>query len=216
MKNRGILFSAPMVRAILDGTKTQTRRVVNVPRMEKIGPASSDTPEDFGFYAEGKRFSGWMVLARGIKSRGATNNDDASIPCPYGEPGDRLWGRETWGMHFGKLLYRADFGPQSYEYDAKGWKSSIHMPRALSRLLFDLQGVRCERVQGITEADAQTEGVECGLSWSRVYPGTGAARIRESFREAFARLWNEINGKRGLGWAHNPWVWALSIQQVSA
>ena len=204
MKERPILFNGPMVQAILTNRKSQTRRTAGLNYVNL-------QPDFWRITGQGALLGRWAATFERIDT-----GELHTAFCPYGQPGDRLWGRETWGMHFGKLLYRADFGPQSYEYDAKGWKSSIHMPRALSRLLFDLQGVRCERVQGITEADAQTEGVECGLSWSRVYPGTGAARIRESFREAFARLWNEINGKRGLGWAHNPWVWALSIQQVSA
>lgn len=187
MRERGILFSAPMVRAILDGTKTQTRRVVNVPRMEKIGPASSDTPEDFGFYAEGKRFSGWMVLARGIKSRGATNNDDASIPCPFGEPGDRLWVRETYLVDdfqhdepgarkrantdrelreafLREIYYRADGEccDQIAECGCEGrpgWTPSILMPRWASRITLEVTDVRVERVQSISDDDILAEGV---------------------------------------------------------
>ena len=98
MKERPILFSGAMVRAILAGTKTQTRRVVNGRHIAKIGGSdqSDSDPSAFGHFAEGRDFSGWMVLERGVNERVGNNQDRCSIPCPFGEPGDRLWVRETF------------------------------------------------------------------------------------------------------------------------
>lgn len=199
MKERPILFSGPMVQAILANRKTQTRRTAGLNYVNLY-------PADWRLVGQGKLLGRWAATFERIDT-----GELYTAFCPYGQPGDRLWGRETWGMHFGKLLYRADFGPQSYEYDAKGWKPSIHMPRALSRLLFDLQGVRCERVQGITEADAIAEGACADPERCAPY-----YQERGVHRRKFETLWDKINGKRGMGWDHNPWVWALTIPQISA
>ena len=165
MRERPILFSGAMVRAILDGTKTQTRRVMKPPRL-----SARD----------------WQT-------------GDSNIACPYGEAGDRLWVRETWVNHFGHILHRADFEPGSFEYGAKGWKPSIHMPRAHSRLSLDITGVRVERLQDISAADKEAEGLPAA-------EGYGPA--------AFADLWDQINAKRGYSWASNPWVWVVSFARV--
>jgi len=164
-RTRPILFSGPMVRAILSGAKTQTRRVI--------------TPQPDARLRWG--FAGWEDV------------HGRPLPCRYGAPGDLLWMRETWrqGPTATGAYYRAtdDDGTPAVR-----WKPSIFMPRALSRITLKLTDVRVERVQDISEADAAAEGVE---------------------RSTFAALWNAINAKRGYSWERNPWVWALTLQQVT-
>ena len=196
MKERPILFSGPMVRAILEGRKTQTRRVVK-PTMTppRVAPQHMEP---------------WIV-------DGEWQEDDNDLPCwagfhpdypgeakwftcPYGRTGDRLWVRETWAMHFGELRYRASERPGSYYADAKGWRPSIFMPRALSRITIEIVGVRVEQVQQISETDMRAEGLEFAAAGEPV--------------AGFSVLWDEINAARGYSWASNPWVWVLTFKRV--
>lgn len=175
MRDLPILFSAPMVRAILDGSKTQTRRVA-------------------------KEFDGLRDLDK-ILARFPNQNG-----CRYGQPGDRLWVRETWAEHpdypdARRAIYRADAGS---EYDAERWRPSIHMPRWACRIELEVTGVRVERLQSISEADARAEGVE-GDSHPGAFVGT--------CRGNFARLWESINGAGS--WDANPWVWVVEFRRVS-
>ena len=192
MKERPILFSEIMVKAVLLRLKTQTRRTAGLDHINQ-------SPDDWRLESHGALLGRYAATFEHVQTA-----ERFTAFCPYGQAGDRLWGRETWVHHFGVLLYRADFEPDSFEHGAKGWKPSIHMKRRDARLLFDLQQVRSERVQSISEADAQAEGMQA--------PGIPAATTN---RAAFARLWSEINGKRGMGWLRNPWCWPLTIQQVS-
>jgi hypothetical protein len=190
MNERPILFSAPMVRAILAGTKTQTRRVVN--------------PQPCG---------GFAVIELGILSAAAvTDSRGALIRCPYGKSGDRLWVRETWrptGVCAGQwtsVYYRADKAqidrPYFYPNLVKGgWRPAIHMPRAACRLMLEVTAVRVERLQEITEDDARAEGISA--------PTSG------SFRGGYAILWDSLNAKRGFGWATNPWVWVVTFDRAA-
>lgn len=187
MMERPILFSGPMVRALLDGRKTQTRRVV--------------------------------------KWRGGL--DMLGLPCPYGEPGDRLWVRETWAprdseaflrheVEADKLFYRAD--DERHLLTDGRWRPSIHMPRWASRITLEVASVRVERVQDITDADALAEGVTNYGDDSQFPPGfsmsTRAARKWRPRRE-FRDLWDSINGKRpGCAWSDNPWVWAVTFKVI--
>lgn len=135
MKERPILFSGPMVQAILAGRKTQTRRIVK--------PQSAVLTDQ---------------MARGFGVRPPTVENAAVIPCPYGQVGDRLWVREAWAVHpeTGSLLYRADDdAPENTR-----WKPSIHMPRKHSRILLEVVGIKVERLQAISREDAQAEGTD--------------------------------------------------------
>jgi hypothetical protein len=185
VKEHPILFSGPMVRAILNGTKTQTRRVArDMPSwVERVELAQGDLVQVFG--------------TAGMNWR----------RCPYGASGDRLWVRETWVNNFGQLLYRADCYPDSFEYGAKGWKPSIHMPRALSRITLEITGVRVERLQDISKEDACAE-----LGCPREWPGPGPEPYQRDPRGAFANLWDEINPKHP--WSVNSWVWVVAFKQV--
>jgi len=199
MKERPILFSGPMVQAIRAGLKNQTRRTAGLDHVNQ-------SPNEWRLLGQGALLGRWAATFER-----SDTGDRYTAFCPYGQPGDRLWGRETFARLWftpgdgWQTVYRADDNLDMVRDAAVGqWKPSIHMPRALSRLLFDLQDVRIERVQDISEADAIAEGMQA--------PGLPAATTN---RAAFARLWDKINGKRGMGWSHNPWTWPLTIQQVT-
>lgn len=202
MAERPILFSGPMVRAILDGKKTQTRRVVK-PTMTapRIAPL---------------RMEPWID-----EFSGAQETDDRGLPCwlgfhpdypgdakwfscPYGREGDRLWVRETWAcdeygrrhQSQGMVYYRADAESMG------AWRPSIHMPRWASRITLEITAVRVEPLQNIGEMDAMHEGCKLPTNSPRNY------------RRAFRALWNDINEKHGYGWDSNPWVWVVSFRRV--
>lgn len=195
MKERPILFSAPMVRALLDGTKTQTRRVVKPGNLGLPGlPLRQPTPN-------------WNVAFHGP---GIWSDDaDFSSRCPYGLPGDRLWVREAIRLvpdqepddGTGRVLsvYGAD-GSLTVA-DAWPWKRPylppMHCPRGLSRIDLEITGVRVERLQEITEGDIIAEGCPREILY-----GTGWYRD----------LWEQINGAGS--WAANPWVWVIEFRRI--
>lgn len=234
-----ILFSGPMVRAILDGTKTQTRRVI-LPQPEWI--------ESSGRWR-------WPVPRSRVNPGCCTEVVTASREwweyltpnqLPYGQPGDWLWVRETFAVedsygegdpwddhHYRWVHYRAtphtgirvepsrtsmtylheSAEPERIESEIASyrWRPSIHMPRWASRIALELTDVRVERVQEITEAGALAEGVK---AFDGAFLGAFAAGDRlsgVSAVNAFSRLWDDINAKRGYGWDANPWVWVLTF-----
>ena len=184
MKERPILFSGQMVRAILDGRKTMTRRVVD---------------RDW-----------WDVCEKGTGGY-IECNDSGILKCKYGQPEDRLWVRETFvphlccGMHAEEIHYRAD--GESCPIDGttiKRWKPSIFMPRWASRITLEITSVRVERLKDISEADAEAEGV-CP-NGNQFYP-------KDQYKWAFRDLWDSINSARGYGWDVNPWVWVIEFRR---
>jgi hypothetical protein len=186
MSERPILFSGPMVRAILAGTKTQTRRVVKL--LEGFEPSGST-----------------MHWPHAQKRAGVT----VPLKCPYGQPGDRLWVRETWAPVFKRVphsngcLYRADddgrqINPRSM--DGK-WKPSIHMPRWASRITLEITGVRVERLQDISGQDVIAEGIEVDI--------LGNAPLTLAI-DRYRRLWDSLNAEHA-PWASNPWVWVVEF-----
>ena len=181
-RERPILFSGPLVRAILAGRKTQTRRIV------KTGPGITAVDD-----LDGERWPGYMDECREWKR----------LPCPYGVPGDRLWVRETFDAPPGstnraEVVYRADYERDEHQHT---WWPSIYMPRWASRITLEITGVRVERVQEISEADAFDEGVSL------------SAPDEQTYRWQFAVLWNAINGKDS--WESNPWVWVIEFRRVN-
>lgn len=187
MKERPILFSAPMVRALLDGTKTQTRRIASKPVRH---------PDLGNLYAPGA-----LVLER-------EPQHVIERACPYGQPGDRLWVRETWAPMTIGYAYGAD-PVWNASPDGK-WRPSIHMPRAACRIKLEITGLRIERLQDISEADAKAEGVTW-QEWCQNDDGTNEPY--EEAADAFKRLWEQING--GGSWDANPWVWVVEFKVVS-
>ena len=211
MKERPILFSGEMVRAILDDRKTMTRRVIN------------QTPAGFrfdGFITDGTKDRGKAVFSPSENFQyDITGN--IKVLCPYGQPGDRLWVRETFcdrnnnGEQI-KPLYRAD--GQEYEdgdgwhFEAK-WKPSIFMPRRYSRITLEITNIHVERLQYISEEDAKREGVESNFDEGVVYYGP-LNKGHADARIAFSWLWDSINAKRGYSWESNPWVWVVEFKRV--
>jgi hypothetical protein len=227
IKERPILFSAPMVRAILEGRKTVTRRPVKgagLQWLEEFTPEYVANPEN------------------GL--------------CPYGNPNDRLWLRETWGvishdfdeqgnmidwtpdrpatpireMPFGRgyysghAIYRAD-GEAAWAGDDDGggddrsaWKPSIHMPRIASRILLEVTAVRVERLQDISDRQIESEGVDLDAladgqdRYDMCHAGSGAGG-RPTLRTAWRDLWQSINGPAS--WDANPWVWVVEFKRVT-
>jgi hypothetical protein len=213
MKERGILFSAPMVRALLAGKKTQTRRAVKAEASVIVGDLLGQPK--------------WYL----------DSDPDRAIRCPYGVPGDRLWVRETWRTSYNHEAAAAagfsdtHIGP-CFEYAAdhenpgKGWRPSIFMIRGASRILLEVTDVRVQCLQDISEEDAKAEGVagdpsECAIigrdALARGEDGCGdcdpCCGSKRIYRPAYERLWDEINGAGS--WASNPWVWAISFKRVT-
>lgn len=214
-----ILFAGPMVRALMEGRKTQTRRVL------KLHPSA-----DGGRFVVTSPKEEIIELESGEFGRGACHylsTGGLSGPYKIGYAiGDRLWVRESFadirGMGFGtdprtgkpfQFAFAADTKPGSdgdrarLEYGVK-WKPSIHMPRALSRLTLLVTDVRVERVQDISEEDAKAEGAERMVmdDDGKFYPDPNG-----TYRCGFAGLWEHLNAKRGYGWAVNPWVVAVTF-----
>lgn len=187
MKERPILFSAPMVRALLAGTKTQTRRTLYTP-ME-------DSFQHFARY--------------GTELHAMFKHGDAR--CPYGAPGDRLWVREAWARttvcHGTEMVVYRE-GDNRTDYGGP-WKPGIHMFRRDSRITLEVTGVRVERLQDISEADALAEGIVPG------YGGFGLADGSHFHaadpRQSYFSLWEAINGPGSVEAA--PWVWVVSLRR---
>jgi hypothetical protein len=237
-RERPILFSAPMVRAIIAGKKTVTRRVVKPqPKGEPaplcewsrgVARTCGALPSRDELDAHSARLEGRVFPFRQPGMPGLS-----SPRCPYGAPGDTLWVRETWCREAdpvtskltGRLLYRAtdeceflDDGDGAPALNKDGtfrspWCPSIHMPRCASRLTLRVTGVRVERLQEISEEDARAEGVQPVHIEVTGCPegvcGGGALTAREQF----GGLWDSINGKRA-PWASNPWVWCVSFERI--
>ena len=215
VKERPILFSAESVRGILDGRKTQTRRVVTEAYKSRRKDGCKLVPE----------------LLRDI---------GVGCACPYGKPGDRLWVREaTESYHLPNIItgeptnglcgrYKCDESPvvNEHGFDLVWWHSkptcpSIFMPRWASRITLEIVSVRVERVQEISEADAQAEGSERPELSSHVLPGCPPPfnvvhPLTGSLRDGFSLLWDSINAKRGYGWEANPFVWVIEFKKLEA
>lgn len=205
-----------MVRALLDGSKTQTRRIVKPTGAHHIfqfrgKDEAHGADEPTGEWA-------WCSSAHVVSDH---------IRCPYGKPGDRLWVRETWRgvveinppgkcTELGVARYVPD---QQYcrrvEYqathgrDSEPWRPSIHMPRWASRINLEVTGVRVERLDQITEDNAQAEGA--APAWLDVDGGTVNVG-QPTYRQGFARLWRDINGDES--WDANPWVWVVEFKRI--
>lgn len=211
MKERSILFSAAMVCAILDGRKTQTRRIVKPQPQLPIE----------------KMKGGWW-----------DDGHDHDLVCPYGLPGDRLWVRESWRAHkafdlaapsalpkIDGLHYAADPLPLHWDYGKQ--RPSIHMPRWASRITLEITGIRVERLQEISEEDAEAEGlsaiskdgtlIKYGIADRDGLPGNDDhgwhwQEWERDPRNAYHKLWEQINGAGSA--VANPWVWVVEFKRV--
>ena len=243
---RPILMSGEMVRAILDGRKTQTRRVVKPQPEHGLMPCHW-CDKGWGTVTEPNEYGMQGCMCDGVR-------------CPYGFPGDHLYVRETWrpfGRHRdghweGGLEYRVGgqlriTEPQQLTAirqrhklgQVSKWKPSIHMPKWASRIWLQVTGVRAERVQDITTEDVWSEGVQIPstedgkplvrlarhdgspgaaafFTKGRLFPGQPPLTEDELARAYFAELWESLNAKRGYSWDSNPWVWVVEFTGLSA
>ena len=239
MSERPILFSGPMVRAILEGRKTQTRRVV-APSPGK--QREWLTPESIASVPHGAIINGgWQMHhpRAGTRFAGVDVAHDSPfgwIKCPYGAPGDTLWVRETFFEEYDpntcrpydppRYHYRATYeGEEPYLMDGDGylevtkrgefrspWRPSIHMPRDASRLSLRIKSVRVERLQEISQGDAQAEGLSGPMIDAELDAIVNQIGLAPS--KAFRALWESINAKSH-PWASNPWVWVVEFERVA-
>lgn len=216
MMDRPILFSGPMVRALLNGSKTQTRRVVRNQFANDATPAEVAATSPEGWQISGHSGLWWDDAGACI--------DDA-IRCPYGQPGDRLWVKEThlawWSVNpddpTGQRVFShvAAFAADGYELEpGERWIPSIHMRRVASRIALEIIGVRVERLQDISEADAIAEGCtknHNGYYWGGPHPEHGLKQMATAVG-VYRDLWQSINGIGS--WDANPWVWVVEFKLV--
>ncbi|WP_349984500.1 hypothetical protein ABRP17_016365 [Stenotrophomonas sp. WHRI 8082] len=207
MAERPILFNGAMVRAILSGAKTQTRRAVkNISWRDGCNPSFSHAT---AFQNAGEfRIAGSEEMTLGFR-------------CPFGKPGDRLWVREAFGLqvrHYGggageHIVYKATNPDAVYCKSACGtdypvkWKPSIHMPRHSCRLVLEITDVRVERLQAISEVDANAEGIE---QLNGRFTFNGGMHESLTARTSFMTLWDSTGGM----WIENPWVWVIEFKRV--
>ncbi|MGH2421871.1 hypothetical protein ACRCF9_15330 [Pseudomonas canadensis] len=199
IKERSILFSAPMVRAILEGRKTVTRREV-------------------------KKQAALDCLAAGFEPTFLALPGNSDL-CPYGKPGDRLWVRETWARvdncDPGYLTFAATYPgclpPELENIPATNeihWKPSIHMFRCDSRILLEITDVRVERLQDITKEQAKAEGVRLYTDHAELgdwWHVEGIETYSTDPRKSFELLWSSVGGN----WKANPWVWVVEFKRVT-
>lgn len=233
MKERGIIFNAEMVRAILDGRKTQTRRIM------KPQPKLS---ENGGTWWPSNICQSMINIEEMMQDNEGVWAGIAGIACPHGGVGDRLWVRETWsvvshefdddglmidyvpdrptkvvrempyghGYYTGHVIYSADgdftWGDDDGCIDGRScWKPSIHMPRWASRITLEVTDVRVERLNDVSNDDAKSEGCWYGR-------GCGVPDKALTPSDQFPTLWEEIYGDGS--WASNPWVWVIEFKRI--
>lgn len=236
MKEHPILFTGPMVRAILEGRKTQTRRPIKAPKGLTIGcrDGSLVAFDDEGGptcvsikapFAVGDRL--WVretwVCVRPMRDSEGTIDDEQEFPgIPKSDPRGKLT-FDDW-----EVSYHADGQDDRSSYGGK-WRPSIHMPRWASRLTLDVTAIRPERLQAISEADAMAEGARFfpdlptdpryspsgpHCRWSMYEPKTDAECLG-SAAFAFGNAWNRIYGEGPFAWTNNPWTWATTFKVVT-
>ncbi len=217
MKERGILFSAPMVRSLLDGSKRQTRRICK-PAATLTEVVAVQDPSERGqrppYYTPG-----WF----------GDTDGEVQFFSPYGQPGERLWVRETHRPIFGQTCgliavdYRADprekWERLGDQIDAPTkWIPSIHMRREYSRILLEITGVRVERLQDISDADAVAEGIRrIGEGFERWHPDPADTEYTGTTKDpvlGYRGLWEFINGAGS--WDANPWVWVVTFKRLES
>ena len=191
MKERPILFSGQMVKAILEGKKTQTRRIVK--------PQPVYLPQFTMWGWKEAAGGGYEVCWKGDMP------EAISEYCPYGRPGDHLWVRETHLVTGGgAVLYKADHPDLISGY----CRPSIHMLRQHSRITLEIVATSVQRLQYISDTDIVAEGID--------YMIEKDGSLSTTFnRQAFANLWDKINGRReGCAWKNNPWVWVVDFSRI--
>ncbi|MEX2952532.1 hypothetical protein AB4K01_15180 [Serratia fonticola] len=216
MKERPIIFNAEMVRAILDGRKTQTRRLVPAWQLPKHYPDNTENPR-YNWMATAQRHRRWGYGVFGETEEACAKELSEMAPCPFGSAGNRLWVRETFRVHsratdVATLVYRASernsWTEQTHRVPVSAcdkpvspekWTPSLHMPRWASRLVLEITDVRVERLRSMSQQDARAEGV---------IAASGPMEAGLAFRQ----LWESIYGADS--WQVNPWVWVIEFKAV--
>jgi hypothetical protein len=213
-KERPIIFGAESIRSILEGRKTQTRRVVKLTKWVVEHDTIIQCEEEAIRIVQQAREDGAILR-------------DSFLRCPFGTPGDYLWVREGFFAESREMIfYRATH--TQYENDPdSGWKSPIFMPRWASRITLEITGVRVERLQEISEQDARAEGAEPDFDPEGSKPATcvspedvkwlGTSDLEQiSFnrRHGYRIAWDRLNGKKH-PWKQNPWAWVILFRRVN-
>lgn len=225
-RERPILFSGAMVRAILDGRKTVTRRLLPAWQTPKVRSEPDRDPR-FNWIAIAQKHPRWGFAAFGETEQACADELTMYGETPYGRRWEKLWVRETWMDLRGtgvehrptpdsplqRYAYGADSPPGSASDEARKdfglkWRPSIHMPRVACRLRLEITDVRAERLQDISEEQALAEGVD-----QRAVESYRAAGVDRPAGFAFRDLWCSINGTDS--WESNPWVWVISFKRVT-
>ncbi len=206
-----MIFNGEMVRAILDGRKTQTRRIMKVQPSDGFHPTHNGYDLDLNahWYTPGVvDKNGYLQPAK--KDVFGVADENEGYTCPFGSVGDRIWVRETWNKYGGLLTYRADYDwiedmkkEMACHESYPKWHPSIHMPRLASRLTLEITGVRVERLRDLSEDDAKSEGIT---------PPSGGVLPGWEYRINFRDLWMSIYGADN--WEANPWVWVIEFKVV--
>lgn len=220
MAEKPIVFSTPMVQAIQQGKKTQTRRVIKPQPPHELSDGYKWVVDVFD--------GTFCISAESIK-----DSRDGSVwetVIPRYQPGDILWVRETWCDYGTHYSYKANY-PDGYvpkgvypgekaPHDMK-WRPCIHMPRAAARIFLRVSDVRAERVQEISETDAIAEGVSLIDAWEAAaehfvptYNNPDNHCPAADYIGAYRSLWDSLNAKRGFGWDVNPWVWVYEYERM--
>lgn len=187
VKERPIIFSSEMVRAILNNQKIITRRAIK--------NAYGAFWDHAGYYPK-EHFLG--VFRFYFKDSDGLADLSPEFHCPYGQKGEHLWIKETWGLHYG-FVYKAD---NKSCLPSGGWKSPLFMPRKAARIILEIINVRIEKLQDIRPEDLQQEGIKIDINdevWTM---------------DNFIKLWDSLNAKHGYGWQANPWVWVIQFKKA--
>lgn len=243
MKERPILFSGPMVRAILDGKKTQTRRVLGVQPLEILLPSDRRAKSLASVTRKWNGCRTWFALTH--RGERIEDNRGVAFRCKHGEVGDRFRVAETWAVgkcadgfkpveldpptwlgDNGGLWYAADDAKPLHPISERGkWRPGRFMPKRggfwPSRITLEITAVRVERLQAISEADAKAGGVPPTIPVPIQHP-LKPSRILcygetdATHVEAYRFLWDLLNANRGYGWDVNPWVWVLEFKRIES
>ncbi|HDN2659030.1 TPA: hypothetical protein P1K67_001907 [Klebsiella pneumoniae] len=239
-----MIFNGEMTRAILDGRKTQTRRIMKAQPSEDFTPMNMALDADYKarWYTPGIVDKDGCLQPAGKEVFGVANENEG-YSCPFGAVGDRIWVREAYRFPaslddvsptgVGEMAvatgYRKPWAPTFYEFTgtfSNGWKGfetppkvsdagklrpSIHMPRWASRILLEITDVRVERLNAISQEDAQAEGMEL-TGWRPTYSDPDSGGEVMTPYDNFAELWSSIYGDES--WKANPWVWVISFKRV--
>lgn len=220
MKERGMIFNGEMVRAILDGRKTQTRRIMKVQPSEDFTPMNMALETDYKarWYTPGVVDKDGYLQPASKKVFGVSNENEG-YSCPFGAVGDRIWVRETWARYnidqnSHDIAYRATT-PADWPEEGR-WRPSIHMPRWASRILLEITDVRVERLNAISEEDAEAEGIDMEALYDSqdCYDCIADHNMtgRPTVTGVFKYLWESIYGEES--WKANPWVWVIEFKRV--